>query len=159
MAASPKKQDTDFDPQDFLASHGQHEKDIFDLTGRVTKLEGYLSSPQALATFLEEFAKDSRNLEGVFAKMFCRFMKENPDVQASVEKKLTEVDRHFFFKNVKRFGFTVYSVFLVIAGAFTVKFGEYLFTLVFRGSNLFASRASGCVRHAGEWVCRLESGA
>ena len=54
-------------------------------------------------------------MEGVFAKMFCRFMAENAEVQEAVRKKVEEVDRSFIAKTIRRFGVAIYTV--IIAGA------------------------------------------
>jgi hypothetical protein len=123
MANPPLKRsekDSDFDPSQLLHSHGEHEKNISDLTSRMAKVEGRMDTPQALADFLEESARDSRKLEGVFAEMFCRFMEENPKVQECVKKRMEEVDRNYFFKTFKRTWFWFYSV-VVAVGAIIIK--------------------------------------
>jgi len=130
LPTTKKAGTSDFDPSELLATHEQHEKNIVDLTSRVSKLEGHLCTPQALAAYFEESAKDSRILEGVFAKMFCRFMNENPDVQAALEARIAQVDRNFFFKLFKRFGFAVYSFVLVLTGLLVKALGEWIVALL-----------------------------
>lgn len=110
-----KPEKSDFNPGELLANHEQHERNISDLTKRVAKIEGRLDTPQALAAFFQESAKDSRVLEGVFAQMFCRFLKEHPEVQEAVKQKMNEVDRNFFWKNFKRLWLPLYSGCLVVA--------------------------------------------
>ena len=121
MAAAPRKPDSsDFDPSELLATHVEHEKSISNLTERVVKIEGHLNTPQALAAFFQESAKDSRTLDGVFAGMFCRFMAENSEVQEALKKKMGEVDRHFFYKNFKRIWLPLYSGILIV-GTLVIK--------------------------------------
>src|SRR3954453_11257820 len=101
MAISPSRRAdriSDFDPSELLATHEQHEKTISDLAERLVKVESNLSTPQSVAVFFQECAKDSRNFENVFAKMFCRFLDENQEVKDALRKRMAEVDRHFFFK-------------------------------------------------------------
>ena len=121
---------SDFDPSELLATHEQHEKNISDLNGRLSKLEGHLCTPQALASYFEESAKDSRVLEGVFASMFCRFMNENGEVQIALEKRIEQVDRSHIQKFVKRFGFAVYSFLLIIVGLLGKALGEWILSLI-----------------------------
>jgi hypothetical protein len=118
----PRKSDSesgaisDFNPSALAHAQDQHEKSIGDLTERVRKIESSLSTPQALATFFEESARDSRQLDGVFAKMFCRFMAEHPDVQEAVKRKVEEVDRSYVVKTLRRFGGALYAFVLLIGG-------------------------------------------
>src|SRR5438477_12994273 len=105
MAIPPSRRTdriSDFDPSQLLATHEQHHKNITDLTERVAKLEQNFSSPQAVAAFFQECAKDSRKFDKIFADMFCRFLDENPDVKEAVRKRMAQVDRNFFFKGFKR---------------------------------------------------------
>ncbi|MEA3187628.1 MAG: hypothetical protein QOD99_1458 [Chthoniobacter sp.] len=119
MAMSPRRGSdsivSDFDTSQLLATHEQHEKNISDLTERTVKLEKSLATPQAVAGFFEECAKDSRNFDNVFAKMFCRFLDENQDVKDAVRKRMAEVDRNFFYKTFKRIWLPLYSGLLIIA--------------------------------------------
>jgi hypothetical protein len=136
MAYPPKKSEpefatiSDFDPNVLLQAQGQHEKSIGDLAERVGKIEASLATPQALAVFLEEAAKDSRQLEAVFAKMFCRFMQENSDVQTAVKKKMDEVDRNFFYRNFKRIWFPLYSGLLIFLTLLGKHLMEWLISLI-----------------------------
>lgn len=132
MAISPTKKSgtSDFNPGELLANHEQHEKNISDLTTRVAKIEGRLDTPQALAAFLQESAKDSRVLEGVFAQMFCRFLKEHSEVQDAVKQKMSEVDRNFFWKNFKRLWFPIYSGVLVVATLMAKELVHWFVTLI-----------------------------
>lgn len=117
MATVPRKpagEGSDFDPSELLAAHGEHDKTITNLTERMAKVEGRLDTPQALAAYFQESAKDSRVLEGVFADMFCRFIKENDAVKAAVDKRMEEVDRKFFHKFLKRAWWVVYTIGVVI---------------------------------------------
>jgi hypothetical protein len=111
---------SDFNPSEFLVAHEQHESKISDLTERTLKLEKSFATPQAVAAFFDECAKDSRNFENVFAKMFVRFLDENPDVREAIRKRMAEVDRNFFFKTFKRIWLPVYSALLII-GTIVVK--------------------------------------
>ena len=118
MATPPRRSDKDdFDPVELLASSEKHESKITDLTDRTAKLETLLSTPQTLARFFEQCAADSRNFDGVFAKMFCRFMEENAEVKAAVQKRVDESDRNFVRKTFKRFGGWAYAGFLIFVGA------------------------------------------
>jgi hypothetical protein len=130
MASPTRKQETDFDPNDFLAAQGEHEKNISALTERISKIEGHLSTPQSLAAFLNESAKDSRVLEGVFAKMFCRFMADDKDVQDAVRKKIVEADRNFFYKNLKRLWLPIYSATLVVGTIVAKEVVQWLLSLI-----------------------------
>lgn len=121
---------SDFDPSELLATHEQHEKNISDLTDRVVKIEGQIATPQAAAVFLEECAKDSRNFEGVFATMFCRFLKENSEVKAALKDKIDETDRHFFFKTFKRIWLPIYSVGLIVGTIVVKALVEWLMALI-----------------------------
>jgi len=111
---------SDFNPSEFLVAHEQHETKISDLNERTMKLEKSFATPQAVAAFFDECAKDSRNFENVFAKMFVRFLDENPDVREAIRKRMAEVDRNFFLKTFKRIWLPVYSA-LLIVGTIVVK--------------------------------------
>jgi hypothetical protein len=112
MATVPKRSDNpdNFDASEFLASRDAHEKNITELNERMSKVEGHLSTPQALAAFFENSAKDSRVLDGVFAQMFCRFIKENDAVKDAVDKRMEEVDRKFFHKFLRRGWLVIYTL-------------------------------------------------
>jgi hypothetical protein len=127
----PEKGDgSDFDPSELLAAHGEHDKNISNLTERMAKVEGHLATPQALAAFMKESTKDSRMLDGVFADMFCRFMKENPDVQEVVRSKLEEIDRIFFFKTLKRAWFWIYTVIVAMAAIVGKEVVDWMISLI-----------------------------
>lgn len=59
-------------------------------------------------------------LEGVFAQMFCRFLKENQEVREAMVNRMQEIDRNFFYKAFKRLWLPIYSVSLII-GAIVMK--------------------------------------
>lgn len=132
MAAPPSKKSdsSDFDPSQLLAHHEQHEKHISSLTERVAKIEGHLCTPQAVATFFKESAKDSRTLDGVFAEMFCRFMEENEEVKAAIKKKMGELDRNYFLKAFKRLWLPLYSGILIIATVVAKDLTQWLLSLI-----------------------------
>jgi len=133
MAIPPRKPDkepSDFDTSQLLAAHGEHEKTVVNLTERLTKIEGHLATPQALADFFKESAKDSRYLDGAFAEMFCRFMNENPAVRAAVGKRMEEIDRNFFFKTFKRLWLPIYSVILIVGTILLKAAVDWLLTLI-----------------------------
>jgi hypothetical protein len=131
MSNVPRKTErlSDFDPSQFLATHEQHETKISDLTERTVKLEKHFATPQAAATFIEECAQDSRVFENVFAKMFCRFLNENPDVIAAVQKQVEESDRNFVRKTFKRFGGMAYAAVLILVGAAGKEIAQLIFSL------------------------------
>jgi hypothetical protein len=130
MAISPRSpRISDFDPSEFLAGHEQHERTISELTERTFKLEQNFATPQAVASFFQECAKDSRNLENVFAQMFCRFLDDNSDVKDAIQKRISDADRNFFFKTLKRFGLASYSLFLVILGAAGKELVQWLLSI------------------------------
>jgi hypothetical protein len=124
-----KTENSDFDPDQLLAGHQQHEKTIVSLTERIAKIEGHLSTPQAVAAFFKESAKDSRVLEGVFAEMFCRFVNEHQDVQAAVKKKIEEVDRNFVQTMFKRFWVLIGSGIIFLAGSVFKEFVQWATSL------------------------------
>ena len=95
-AGLKKSEKDDFDPSTLVAAQDVHEKSISSLNERVTKVEGNLSTPQALAAFFKEATSDSRVLDNTFAEMFCRFMNEHEGVQAALTKKIEESDRISF---------------------------------------------------------------
>ena len=133
MARAPKIADekpSDFDTSELVVTHEQHEKDITDLSERVKKIEGHLCTPQALAGFFQESAKDSRVLEGVFAEMFCRFMNENDGVKIAVEKKFHEVDRNFLHKTFKRLWLPAYSAALILGTIVLQELAKWLISLI-----------------------------
>jgi hypothetical protein len=112
----PQKPD-DFKTAELLKSQEQHGKEISDLSGRIAELEGKLKSPQALAAFFQDATKDSRVLDGVFASMFCRFLKEHEDVQSELRHRLHEADRHYVLEKFKRWGGFIQSGILIAIGA------------------------------------------
>jgi predicted component of viral defense system (DUF524 family) len=132
MANVPRRIEkiSDFDPSELLATHEQHEKNITDLTERLAKIEGQISTPQAAAAFLQECAKDSRNFESVFATMFCRFLNENVEVKEAMQKRITETDRNFFFKTFKRLWLPIYSVILIVGTIVIKAMVEWLLKLL-----------------------------
>ncbi len=80
----------------------------------MVKIEEHLSTPQTFAAFLEECSKDSRKFDDIFARMFCRFMVENKDVQAALNASIEKVDRNFFYRNLKRVWFPMYSGAIIV---------------------------------------------
>ena len=114
---SRKPEKSDFDASELLANHELQENNISNLTARLSKIEGYMATPQSLAAFFQEATKDSRVLDGVFAEMFCRFLNEHEGVQEAVKIKFNEVDRHFVREKFKRWGTYATSAFLVLLGA------------------------------------------
>jgi hypothetical protein len=129
MAAGPKRSDNDFDASEFLAARDAHEKGISDLNDRVANVESKLKTPQDLAAFFESSAKDSRVLDGVFAKMFCRFMKENDEVREAVDKRMEEVDRKFLHKFMKRGWIALYTIGVAVITILLGLLKDYLATL------------------------------
>jgi hypothetical protein len=121
---------SDFDPNALLQAQGEHEKSISDLTDRISKIESSLATPQALAVFLEESARDSRQLEGVFAKMFCRFMAEHREVQEAVRKKIEEVDKSYFSRLFRRFGMALYTVAVAVISVIGKNLLDWVISLI-----------------------------
>lgn len=121
---------SDFDPSELLASREVHEKTIASLGDRMAAIEGCLSTPQSLATFFRESAKDSRTLEGVFAEMFCRFIKENEGVKQAIETKINEADRSFLRKGLKRSWGLLWTAFIFLAGGVAKQVLEWLGSLL-----------------------------
>ena len=131
MAVPLKKAEKDdFDPSELLAVHGKHEKDITDLNGRLAKIEGHLQTPQAVAEFFTESTRDSRKLDGVFAEMFCRFMKEHEGVDDAVTKKVEDIDRNFVRKCFKRFWVFIGTGLVFIAGTVFHQLVEWLLSVL-----------------------------
>ena len=130
MATGKKVEPSDFNASDLLAARDAHEKGISDLNERMAKVEGNLETPQQLADYFERSARDSRQLESVFAKMFCRFMNDNDEVKEAVRKKLEEIDRNFFFKTWKRTWFIVYSVGVAIGSIFLKALVDWIISLI-----------------------------
>ena len=122
----PRKAASDFDTKDLLTTQGEQEKTISDLSKRVTTLEGHLSPPQNLAKFFENSAHDSRVLDSVFATMFCRFLRENGNVQQAFKARVDHLDRNFFLKAFKRVGFVLYSLLLVVGTAILSELARWI---------------------------------
>ena len=131
--APPRQEESDFNAGELLATQQQHGNTLSELTGRVVKIEGYLETPQKLADFFKEAAKDSRVLEGVFAEMFCRFIKDNIEVKTALEKKVDEVDREYIKKVFKRFGAIVWSGLCIVVGGIITALIQWAFA--FFGSH------------------------
>jgi hypothetical protein len=119
-----------FDASELIASRDSHEKGISELNERVTSMESKLKTPQDLATFFEGASKDSRVLDGVFASMFCRFMKENDQVREAVDKRMEEVDRKFIHKFMKRGWIVLYTIGVFVVSKLSDALGEYLKSLL-----------------------------
>lgn len=126
---APRKTD-DFDSSKLLADTEAHEKNITDLTGRLSELEKKLASPQAVGQFIEECAKDSRNFDNVFAVMFRRFLDENQGVKEAIQERMAKVDREFFFKTFKRFWGFIRAALIFVLGVVAKPLIEYLLTLI-----------------------------
>jgi hypothetical protein len=120
----------DFDPTDFFTTRDAHEKNLSDLETRVSAIEGKLKTPQDLAAFFEKSAQDSRTLDGVFAKMFCRFLKEHDEVRAAVDNRMAEVDRKFFHKFLKRGWLVLYTIGVAVITLLLDLLKDYLSTLL-----------------------------
>jgi|GEM_PF-5392467 len=127
---SPKKEagDSDFDPSQLLAARDEHEKSITNLTDRISKIEGWLCTPQALAGFFREAARDSRELESVFADMICKFMKDNAGVAEAIKGKIEETDRNYIKKQFTRFGKLVQAGIILLIGIFGRELGQWIFS-------------------------------
>lgn len=125
--APPKKEETDFKASDLLATQKEQGDTLSDLSERLERLESYLDTPQKLAEFFEQSSKDSRRLDGVFADMFCRFMRENAEVKAELEERIEAVDRQFFYKTFKKVSFALYTV-AVVVGTLVVQVVGQLIT-------------------------------
>ncbi len=132
MATPYRRSETvsDFDPSKLLSDTQEHERNISDLTSRLSELEKKLSSPQAVAQFFKECATDSRNFDNVFAAMFRRFLDENQEVKDAVQERMTKVDREFFYKTFKRFWGIVRALILVVLGVIAKPTMEWLLSLI-----------------------------
>ncbi|HEX7260756.1 MAG TPA: hypothetical protein VF258_02990, partial [Luteolibacter sp.] len=108
---------SDFDAGDLLAKNQQHDESIGDLTARLAAIEAKLATPQSLAAYFKSSTEDSRTLDGVFADMFCRFLKEHAGVKECMTEKIAESDRNYFQKSLNRFGKVIYAVLLIVIGA------------------------------------------
>ena len=120
MAATPKRTPekvSDFNTAELLAQQEAHEQNICDLQSRIEKLENCFGTPQKMADFFQDATEDSRKLDGVFAQMFCRFMKEHEDVQTELRQRLHEADRHYVLEKFKRWGGLFKSAVLIAVGA------------------------------------------
>jgi hypothetical protein len=126
---------SDFDPAELLSSHEQHESKISDLTDRVSKLEKHFATPQAAAEFIEDCAKDSRNFDGVFAKMFVRFLDESTEVREAIQKRMNEADRNFFFKTFRRTWFAIYSILLIVGTVLVKALVQWLLSFLQHGQT------------------------
>jgi len=114
MAVPSKKAVSDF-PTEVLATQAAHQENISELTDRIRKIEQLLDTPIKMADFFDEKSKDSRRVDEVFAKMFCRFIKDNEEVKAALCDKIQQMDRNFFFKSFKRFWLPIYTAITIVA--------------------------------------------
>ena len=66
---------------------------------------------------------------GVLSQIMAIIRNAPEGVQKAVEKKVCDVDRNFLLKALRRLGFTLWTILVLITGAFLAKFGEKLFEL------------------------------
>ncbi|OGI58001.1 hypothetical protein A3C60_02260 [Candidatus Nomurabacteria bacterium RIFCSPHIGHO2_02_FULL_37_45] len=114
MANEKKK--NDFDEDKITQRTEQHDKDISGITDRLSALENKLK-PDQVALLLESAEADSKKLDTLFSKLFCNMLDKDPNVKIAITNRLKTVDRDSVKSFWKKFGFTIWSIALIILGA------------------------------------------
>lgn len=94
----------DFDENLLTQATEQHGKDISGLDERVNVLEGKLSKPEQLASVFETATADLKKLDKLFSHLFCEMLEKDKDVDASISRKIKNVDRDVVLGTLKKWG-------------------------------------------------------
>lgn len=127
---STKKQ-SDFNPDELIATSAAHERSLEELQASVVKLEKRVGDNAALAKSFQQAFENDKKMDAVLTALICNLIVSNDDLKESIEKAVAKVDRKWWNGTSKKTLGAIGGVALVVLGAFL----QGWFTKIFGDGN------------------------
>lgn len=113
MARTPNN---DFNEQELTNTIGKHDEELISVKKRLDSLEEKFGNNEKIADTLCETAEKALKMDEMIRKVFLKLLKKDTDIKSEVSNLVNDLDRNCFKKNLKRFGFTVWTVIIFLLG-------------------------------------------
>jgi hypothetical protein len=119
---NPNKNKNDFVVEELIkdlsSDLSNHSKDMISLSEKIKNFELKFGNNEKIAETLFETSKKAVKMQEMLADNFIILLKNNIHARKEILNIINEFDRDFTKIILKRFGFAVWSILMVIIGAF-----------------------------------------
>ena len=111
------RKQSDFNPEDLIATSAEHEQSLSELRKSVAKLNSRVGDSASLAKSFKDAFDNDKKMDAVLTSLVCELVATNEQFKTAVEKAVARVDRKWWGGKTKAIVGAIGAILLLAIGA------------------------------------------